>query len=1010
MLTNVIGASPHPNVACQWPQDIAAGTTTYSWNALGNPTEIAGPNGVVTHLAYDPTGQDVLTVDAGKTQPLARLATLTYQNHLPETLKGADGYATSMTYNARGQANSVQRPDGSTTVVTYYETAGPGFGKPQTLTTTYPGSGTRTVSQEFAYDAFHRIASITDLNDQYSIGIEYDAIGGVPTNSLDRITKITYPDATFEKVDYLLLDASDVYDRAGRQTHYERDAMRRVQSVTDPLNRTITYQRLACCGTVDALVDANNHTTEWKYDVRDRVIEKKIGNTVVATYAYHPASGRLVSITDALRQTKQFGYTAAGDLGSISYVRALNFTPGVSFEYDDPLGRMTKMTDGTGDSVYSYWPVAAVGQTALGGGRLKEITRPGAANPAGDTIHLDYDVMGRVYRRSLGGAANVETLTLDMGRVAGVTNNLGAFSYSYEGETDRLAAVNYPNGQQTSYAYWPAAQDFRLQQIKNLGVPPAPGAAAETLSQFDYDYDQAGRITTWAQRDSDRPAGRVWTFGYDAVDQLTSGSLQDLATYGILKTLGYQYDFAGNRTQLSEDGTDKPIAVNENNQALNGNPGGWVEVRGEMSQAAYMVIDGREVEILDSFEAGDGSYANHYHAMVQAHPGQNNYRVSSRELNPPLNTKPQTFNRTLRIDIPETGITSYDANGNLVNNGTGQIYAWDAENRLVTIYYTGTNRKTVFGYDGLSRRVRTEEWEGYQITEGHTSLWYGSSVAEERGLDGTVLRRHFGQGVQEVSGPNAGNYYYTSDHLGSIREMTDASGVVRARYDYDPYGNRTKVSGDLDASRGFTGFHLHRSSGLELSLYRAYDSETGRWLSRDPIAESGGLNLYEYCLNDPLGRVDPLGLDCTGDSILDDPVVRAAIKKIWADSQYIPGKPVPFVPEKLFRSGEVGDKEIGIFVTGSAAKGYAAGPGITSGKPMSNDAYTIAPVPAGAVAGMHTHPDSGLADPSVGDANVAKRRGIPEYMIGKTEIGRVLPSGVVDKFNRKLLDTPCEKK
>ncbi len=500
---------------------------------------------------------------------------------------------------------------------------------------------------------------------------------------------------TFEKVDCLLLDPSDVYDRAGRKTHYERDAMRRVHSVTDPLNRTITYERLACCGTVDALVDANNHTTEWKYDVRDRVIEKKIGNTVVATYGYHPASGRLVSITDALRQTKQFGYTAAGDLGSISYVRALNFTPGVSFEYDDPLGRMTKMTDGTGDAVYSYWPVAAVGQTAPGGGRLKEITRPGAANPAGDTIHLDYDVMGRVYRRSLGGAANVETLTLDMGRVAGVTNNLGAFSYSYEGETDRLAAVNYPNGQQTSYAYWPAAQDFRLQQIKNLGVPPAPGAAAETLSQFDYDYDQAGRITTWAQHDTDRPAGRVWTFGYDAVDQLTSGSLQDLATSGILKTLGYQYDFAGNRTQLSEDGTDKPIAVNENNQALNGNPGGWIEVRGEMSQAAYMVIDGREVEILDSFEAGDGSYANHYHAMVQAHAGQNNYRVSSRELNPPLNTKPQTFNRTLRIDIPETGITSYDANGNLVNNGTGQIYAWDAENRLVTIYYTGTNRKTV---------------------------------------------------------------------------------------------------------------------------------------------------------------------------------------------------------------------------------------------------------------------------------------------------------------------------
>ena len=40
-----------------------------------------------------------------------------------------------------------------------------------------------------------------------------------------------------------------------------------------------------------------------------------------------------------------------------------------------------------------------------------------------------------------------------------------------------------------------------------------------------------------------------------------------------------------------------------------------------------------------------------------------------------------------------------------------------------------------------------------------------------------------------------------------------------------------------------------------------YNSSTGRWLSRDPSGEAGGINVYEYVGNDPIRRSDPLGLD-----------------------------------------------------------------------------------------------------------------------------------------------------
>ena len=42
--------------------------------------------------------------------------------------------------------------------------------------------------------------------------------------------------------------------------------------------------------------------------------------------------------------------------------------------------------------------------------------------------------------------------------------------------------------------------------------------------------------------------------------------------------------------------------------------------------------------------------------------------------------------------------------------------------------------------------------------------------------------------------------------------------------------------------------------------YRFYDPETGRWPSRDPIAERGGLNLYGFVANDGVNRWDYLGM------------------------------------------------------------------------------------------------------------------------------------------------------
>ncbi|PYL63716.1 MAG: hypothetical protein DMF25_09645, partial [Verrucomicrobia bacterium] len=60
----------------------------------------------------------------------------------------------------------------------------------------------------------------------------------------------------------------------------------------------------------------------------------------------------------------------------------------------------------------------------------------------------------------------------------------------------------------------------------------------------------------------------------------------------------------------------------------------------------------------------------------------------------------------------------------------------------------------------------------------------------------------------------------------------------------------------------FTGLYRHPNSNLDFATYRVYDPNLGRWISRDPIEEDGGINLYEYVGSNPLSRIDPFGLVC----------------------------------------------------------------------------------------------------------------------------------------------------
>jgi len=223
----------------------------------------------------------------------------------------------------------------------------------------------------------------------------------------------------------------------------------------------------------------------------------------------------------------------------------------------------------------------------------------------------------------------------------------------------------------------------------------------------------------------------------------------------------------------------------------------------------------------------------------------------------------------IRVTTP-TALT-YDANGNCTQDESGNTYAWDALNRLTKITYPSTAYST-FAYDGLSRRTQIAEYNSSHVLQTTKNyLWVGSEIAEERDASNNVTKRFFPQGEQQLVSGTLTPFYYTRDHLGSVREMCNASGAVVARYYYDPYGKTTLVSGTNFATKQYAGMYFHVPSGMYLSrggekpsTGRIYDPSTGRWPSRDPIEELGGLNLYTYCNNDPISTVDPDGLRSRG--------------------------------------------------------------------------------------------------------------------------------------------------
>lgn len=802
-----------PGSAGAWTQPIAIarvlddGSSQVSQathNAQGSVLTRTDPLGRRTSYSYAANGIDLLDVrqTTGGMNDLL-LSHADYVRHRPGTITDIAGQTTTVVYNSAGQVVTATNARGETTTNAYDVD-----GRLTSVSGAVSGATTT-----FTYDGYGRIRTVTEA-DSPTLTIDYDA--------LDRPTRTTYPDATFEETTYDRLDRIAERDRAGRITRFYHDALGRVIGIRDPLGRLVA-QEWCACGTLDAVVDGLGNRTRWERNVQGRATREIRADGLAGTsYAYGQNSGRLLKTTDSKEQVTTYSYALDDQLLSTVFTGGTSATPSVTYSYDSQYGRIATMVDGSGTTTFAYHPV---GQ--LGAGQVATVDGP----LSNDTITYSYDTLGRMATRSIDGQANAVTWSFDaLGRVSSETNLLGMFAYDYDGATARLATVTYPNGQTSHYTYLPTAQDRRLQTIHHKH----PNGS--TLSKFDYTYDHVGNILTWRQQAGAESA--QWAFDYDAVDQLVVATKSSTAsTPAIMARYAYAYDAAGNRTAEQVDDHVRGASYDKLNRLLSQQSAGPLLFQGSVSEPAQLTVQGAPVPM-----AGDKSFK----APVTIAPGSSTVTITA--------TDASGNSATRQYGLSHDGtskVFDYDSNGNLIADGT-RTFEWDAKNQLVALVW-GTTR-TEFSYNGSGQRVRIKTFQGGGLVNDTYAVW-SEDVLRETRTSGASVVRSFNAGIEQ----NGTLQYVTSDHLSSVTAVTNAAGSVIASYTYDPFGRQSSVIGTANVDRGFAAL-VSGSSGEYLATFRGYDPETGRWLQPDPEGIADGLNVYRYVHNNPVGRIDPLGL------------------------------------------------------------------------------------------------------------------------------------------------------
>ena len=593
-------------------------------------------------------------------------------------------------------------------------------------------------------------------------------------------------------------------------------------------------------GRVITSTDATGRTTTYVYDIENQVLTITAPDGVVTSTRTYDALHRLDSDTDGEGRTISYAYDADGRMSSYTDARDETY----QFEYDHN-GRLTKrIFPDNSFRTHTYDAAGRLGSTTKPSGAMAtfgydlrdRILSQTWDDGTPDTTYA-YDDAGRQLSAAHG-TTHIDRTYDDAGRILTETQTEGSntFNLAYGYDADGLlSTITRPDGSEVGYGYQATR---RLGSVMVGAAPPAATYNRDDRGMVDGVAFEGGALDTTITRDD---AGRVLD-----IDHRHDGTVVGGSAYG--------YDDAGQRVSLT---------------------------RADNRQDSYGYDDARQVTSGTLQLHGGGSRTLGY---VYDPAGNRSATTSSI-------TNPNSYIANQLNQYTNVGGTarSHDGDGNLTADGTF-AYGWDAHDRLKTLNRIDGSMNADYVYDAMGRRVaktvttagggtetRRFAYAGWNVVyETRTDTdpaaeetWYARAYAWGEDLSGS-LQGAGGVGgllmMEQIEDNATAAYFYAYDGNGNVTEIVDASGTVQARYEYDPYGNLTRAEEALASSNSyrFSTKYQDAESGLLYYGYRYYDPVTGRWPSRDPIEERGGVNLYGFVGNEGVNAVDLLGLILSG--------------------------------------------------------------------------------------------------------------------------------------------------
>jgi RHS repeat-associated protein len=726
--------------------------------------------------------------------------------------RNAAGHARRYERDERGNLIRFTRPDGAIIACEYRDD----------LVVARTDPGEKTI--RFEYDAR---GALTRMD--YATGapelLSWDrngrlvgkTMGGVPT------TQITWDE---------MHNPVRVVEAAGAAYAYTYDAMGRALSETDALGRV----------------------TRWSYDRLGRPIQQQLPDGTELTFAYDPL-GNIVNTADEqgaaatsvhagtgtmVRHTRPDGSTWELAYDTLERLREIK-NPRAEvhrFRYDRA-GRVIEEETFDGQTIrYQHSRAGRVARIDYadetwieaeyddGGFLVKE------SSPHGDVLFSRNEVgwIVKAVVEEHGGPVTIEREWDESGKLLAEVTDGAAVTYTYD-ELGRPATRTLPNGELTRYHY-----DARglligvehggekvLLQRDSMGREVrryAYGSKVDMRFAWNADDRLTDQLVGVASSEADKPSvlvQRRWAYGAHSRMRAAWD-----ATRGATE---YQHDVAGLLTSVEQG--DRQLGFE-------------YDANGALAASFDRQKPGAPWTLrMGSLVASTGAHRFEYDAR----------RRRRRKI-------------ALRDGQPTDVVTEY---------------VWDCRDHLREVRLPEGER-VLFKYDAFGRRVK-KTLLGRPGADGVTPssirvvryVWDHDELAMEIDSErGERVFVHEPRTFRPLLHTEQGErFLYVCDPLGVPKELVDHEGKLAWSAAHTPWGRATEVKSTRPADKSVStpfrllGHYEDEQTGLCFARHRAFDADTARWLSRDPLGMDGGNNAFAFD-GSPLRDVDPLGLMTAG--------------------------------------------------------------------------------------------------------------------------------------------------